>query len=110
KNFLERAVDPLALSIYTQITHELNRITGGLGVAITYKLEIPTIADEEKVEAERKNIEVSALTKLLDKGYSLDSAVDALQLSNSYKLLKEGSANTATIDNDKPDVDDGNEV
>lgn len=110
KNFLERAVDPLALSIYTQITHELNRITGGLGVAITYKLEIPTIADEEKVQAETKAIEATAINTLVDKGYTLDSVIEALDLSTRYKKLKKGDDSTTDIDNDKPDVDEGNEV
>lgn len=107
--FSKRAVYPLALRDYTQITHELNRITGGLGVAISFKYEIPKIADAEKVEAETKQIEVTAILALTDKGYSLDTAVDALQLSNSYKLLKTGTG-AAKIDNPKPDVDKNGEV
>src|SRR5690606_17148148 len=35
KTFSKRAVYPLALRNYTQITHELNRVTGGTGIAIT---------------------------------------------------------------------------
>lgn len=109
KTFAKRAVYPLLLRNYTQLTHELNRITNGLGVAITFDYEIPTVADEEKVQAETKTYEVTALIALTDKGYSLDSAIDALQLSNSYKLLKTGSG-SPKIDNDKPDVDEGKEV
>lgn len=110
QNFIVRAVEPLALAVYTQITHELNRITGGLSVAITFKLTIPAIAEEEKVQAETKQVEVAMITALLDKGYSLDSAVDALKLSNAYKLLELGDQSTTDIDNDKPDVDEGDEV
>lgn len=109
KNFLLRAVSPLALSIYTQITHELNRITGGIGVAITYELEIPTIADEEKVQAETKSVETNTIIQLVAQGFTLDSIVDSLQLSNSYKLLKIGGGSTK-IENDKPEVDEGDEV
>lgn len=108
QNFIVRAVEPLALTIYTQITHELNRITNGLGVAITFKVTIPAVAEEELVQAETKNMEVTALGSLLERGYSLDSAVDALKLSNSYKLLKNNG--TIKIENDKPDVDEGGEV
>ena len=36
--FAENVVDPLLLRNYTQLTHELNRITGGMGMAITYDL------------------------------------------------------------------------
>lgn len=111
QNFIRFTVEPLALRIYTQITHELNRITGGLGVAITFKIELPAIAEEEKVQAETKNIEITALKQLLEQGYSLDTAVEALDLSPRYKLLKLGVADNAEIDdNDKPDVDDGGEV
>ncbi len=107
--FAKRAVRPLLLRNYTQITHELNRITGGLGVAITYKYEIPAISDAEFVKAKTKNIEVQMINSLIEQGYTLDSAVDALELSPAYKLLKQGSGG-AVIDNDKPDVDEGNEV
>lgn len=110
QNFMLLAVDPLALRIYTQITHELNRITNGLGVSITYEIEIPVISDEEKVKAETKQVEVTTINLLLAQGYTLDSIVDALELSNGYKLLKEGATNNTQIDNDKPDVDEGGEV
>ncbi len=110
QNFIVRAVEPLALSIYTQITHELNRITNGLGVAITFELPIPAIADEELVQAQTKSSEVTSLNVLLDKGYSLDTAVDALALSPRYKLLKIDTTTQTIIENDKPDVDEGGEV
>lgn len=108
--FAKRAVNPLALRNYTQITHELNRITGGIGVAITYKYDIPAISDAEKVKAETKAVEMQMIRDLVLAGYTLDSAVDALELSPAYKNLKIGATSTTTIDNDKPDVDDGNEV
>lgn len=110
-SFAKRAVKPLALRIYSQITHELNRITGGLGVAITFKYEIPAVSDALKVRAETKQIESEIILKYTSDPYnwSLDSVVEAFQLSNSYKLLKKGDA-PAVIDNDKPEVDEGDEV
>jgi phage portal protein BeeE len=107
--FAKRAVDPLALRNYTQITHELNRITGGLGVAITYKYEIPAISDQDKVRSETKNIESQVILKMVEAGYSLESIVEAFDLPDRYKLLKINNT-VAVIDNDKPDVDDGDEV
>jgi phage portal protein BeeE len=107
--FAKRAVDPLALRNYTQITHELNRITGGLGVAITYKYEIPAISDQDKVRADTKRVESDVIVKMTDAGYSLDSIVDAFKLSESYKLLKTDNSKPK-IENDKPDVDEGDEV
>jgi phage portal protein BeeE len=109
KNFSKRAVYPLALRTYTQITHELNRITGGLGIAITFKYDIPIVADEEKVQAEKKNVEANIIRTMVLEGYSLDSIVDAFELSNGYKLLKKEEI-IAVIENDKPDVDQGDEV
>lgn len=108
--FVENTLRPFATKIWTKFTHELNRITGGLGVAITFDLEVPTIADEEKVDAERKKVELDIISQALDRGYSLDSIVDAFELSNSYKLLEKGEDENAIIENDKPDVDEGDEV
>lgn len=109
KGFAKRAVYPLLLRNYTQLTHELNRITNGLGVALTFEYDIPTVSDEEKVDAERKQIEAQTITSMLDAGYSLESIVNAFEFSNAYKLLKKGN-DKATIVNDKPDVDEGGEV
>lgn len=108
--FVEYTIRPLATRIWTKMTNELNRITGGLGYAITFDLETPGIAEEEKVIAETKKIELDLITTALDRGYSLDSIVDAFGLSNGYKLLEKGSDEDATIENDKPDVDEGGEV
>lgn len=109
-SFAKRTVEPLALRNYTQITHELNRMTGGIGIAITFKYDIPAISDAEKVKAETKSIEIGMINELITAGFTLDSAVDALGLSNSYKLLKLGEQAPAIIENDKPDVDEGSEV
>lgn len=107
--FAKRAVYPLLLRNYTQLTHELNRITGGLGIAIAFDYEIPSVADSEKVKAETKQVEAGLITSLTTAGYSLDSIVNAFDLSNRYKLLKKGTE-PAVIDNPKPEVDEGNEV
>lgn len=109
--FAKRAVKPLALRIYSQITHELNRITGGLGVSLTFKYDIPAVSDAEKVKAETKQIEGDIIIKYTSEPYnwSLESVVEAFQLSNSYKLLRQGTQ-PVVIDNDKPEVDEGNEV
>lgn len=109
RGFAKRAVNPLLLRNYAQITHELNRITGGLGVAITYDYEIPQVADQEKVVADTNKTRVETIKELLDMGYSLDSIVDALELSPRFKLLKKGEE-APVIVNDKPEVDEGNEV
>lgn len=107
--FSKRAVYPLLLRNYTQITHELNRITGGLGVSITFNYDIPAVADEEKVVAETNNVRVDTVSKLLTLGYSLESIANALELPATFKLLSK-TDEPLVIDNDKPEVDEGNEV
>lgn len=110
RGFAKRVVYPRALKIYSRLTHELNRITGGIGVAITFDYEIPEIADRKKVEAEVMATNTDTILKLVDKGYELDSVIDALKLPQNYKLLKLGENNNTEIENDKPQVDEGGEV
>lgn len=107
--FLKYTVKPFALRIWTRFTHELNRITGGLGFAITFEMEEVGVADEEKAKADRKAVELGIIEKGLNLGYSLDSIVDAFELSVGYKTL-EISEKPAVIENDKPEVDEGGEV
>jgi hypothetical protein len=107
--FIGDIVDTLCLRIWTRITFEMNRITGGLGFAITYDLDIPGVAEEEKVQAETKSIEFDLIDRAVKSGYALNSVVDAFGLSNGYKLLEEGYVKPE-IHNDKPDVDEGDEV
>lgn len=106
--FAKRAVKPLALRIYTQITHELNRITNGLGVAITFDYKIPAIADQEKVEAETKLLNSSLINQMVAQGYSLDSIVEAFELPQAYKNLV--LIVPPSEDTDDEDVDEGGEV
>ena len=107
--FIKYTVEPFATKIYSRLTHELNRITSGLGYAITFDLEVPGIAEEEKINAERKMIEFNLINQAVMNGYSLDSVVDAFGLSKGYKLLKQGYTPPVIV-NDKPEVDGGDEV
>lgn len=88
--FVKYALNPMTLKIWSKFTHELNRITGGTGVALTYELEVPKIADEEKVNAEAIEIQARTVSTLTTEGYTLESAiayVDTGQLE-SLKLGK----------------------
>jgi phage portal protein BeeE len=110
KTFAKRAVYPLALRNYTQITHELNRITGGIGIAITFKYDIPTVADELYVNAQTTEVQFRTLKTAVDAGFTLESSIDAFELPTNFKLLKVGEESTTVIENDKPDVDEGDEI
>lgn len=107
--FIRYAVKPFATRIYSRLTHELNRITGGLGYALTFDIDIPGVADEEKVEAERKKVEFELINQAVLSGYSLDSIINAFDLPEDYKLLKEGYQKPI-MDEDNPEVDEGNEA
>jgi phage portal protein BeeE len=74
--FVKYALNPMALKIWSKFTHELNRITGGTGVAITYDLEVPKIADEELIKAQAKQTDAATVSTLVLEGYTLASAVD----------------------------------
>src|SRR5690606_23148997 len=100
---------PLLTRNYAQLTHELNRITGGMGIALTFEYDIPAVADENKVVAETHILHANLLSSLELNGYSLDSIVDAFELPARVKLLKKDNS-APVIDNDKPQVDEGGEV
>lgn len=107
QNFMENVVDPIALKIWTGFTHELNRITGGLGVSIAYDILIPALADEEKVKEEQGKIRDERVQAWLDKGYSL-SSIKKYMASNDIEDLEK--TDVTEVKEDDPDVDEGDEV
>lgn len=107
QNFMENVVDPIALKIWTSFTHQLNRITGGLGVGIAYDIEIPALADEELVIEERGKVRDERAQAWLDKGYSISSIKKYLESGDLEDLEVE---EVKEDDEDDPDVDEGNEV
>lgn len=93
-NVAERIFDkyvvlPKAIKIWSKFTHEMNRITGGLGFAISFDYEISSLADEDKVRAEIKKTNFETLQSAINAGFSLESAVDALDLPPELKKLVE---------------------
>lgn len=98
KVFVKYALNPMTMKIWQKFTHELNRITGGTGVAITYDLEIPVIADEEKVKAEAKSVDAATVATLVEGGFELKTAIEYVQTGDISKLVK------ATVVEEKPDV------
>lgn len=103
--FVKYALSPMTLKIWSKFTHELTRITGGMGVAITYDLEIPQIADEEKVKAEARQIDATTLSTLLQEGYTIKSAVEYIKTGDLDALQQ----NTVPIE-DKPEILDAEEA
>lgn len=99
------ALSPIAMKIWGKFTHELNRITGGIGVAITYDLPIPQIADEEKIKAEAKSVDASTVSTLVTNGFTLESAVKYVETGDITELEEK----PVTEEQDDPEVTDAEE-
>ena len=79
--FSRRVIYPMLVKIYSKLTHELNRVTGGMGYALSFHYEVPMLTDTRKLQAE-------ALKTMIDAGFTIDSSVEALRLPESYKGLQ----------------------
>ena len=109
--FIDNCVRPFATKLWTQFTHELNRLTGGLGYLITFDLETPHIAEEDKAFAEAQATSTATLLSVLALGYTLESAVEALQLDESFLVLDKPEMEVAEEPEDNiEEVDEGDEV
>lgn len=102
-NVAERVFDkyvvlPKLTQVWTDFTHELNRITGGLGYAITFDFDTTVLADEEKVNAETKQIQLQTLSNALMAGFSMESAIYALDLPKDFLQLQEREVEVETND------------
>lgn len=108
QNLAEQVIDPITLDIWSQFNHELNRITNGMGSAITYKYDIPAISDQQKIKASQKSIDAATMISLVNQGWQLDNIVAAFDYPKEYTLLGE-----ATLPEPEPEtvnVDEGSEV
>lgn len=108
RNFVENTINPLLLKVWTSFTHELNRITGGLGYAIVYDLDIPSVSYDKKVQAETHQITLTTISNALQAGFDIKSVLEAIDAPESYQSLVSGYVQPAKQDD--PDVDMGNEV
>ena len=108
--FIDNAVRPFATKIWTRFTHELNRVTGGLGYAITVEIETPHVAEEDEAYSRIKGQDTTTLTHLLDKGFTLESAVKALGLSEDYLLLERAEVEEPVIEDVEEEVDEDDAV
>lgn len=108
RNFVENTINPLLLKVWTSFAHELNRITGGLGYAIVYDLDIPSVSDDEKVQAETHQITLTTISNAITAGFDIKSVLEAIEAPESYQSLVSGYVKPVTQDD--PYVDTGNEV
>lgn len=88
--FTRRRVYPALMAFWDQFQFELDRIVGGLGYAIQFKLELPDLTERLKVRAETDEIRVRSITTLIQAGSTPADAVKALNLNDSWRGVARG--------------------
>ena len=78
--FTRRRVKPALRKFWSEFQHELDRITGGLGYAIAWHLDMPELTDRKKTEAEIAEKNVKNLKELIIAGSKPVAACIALNL------------------------------
>lgn len=85
--FIENTLKPLCMTVWDKWQFELDRITGGLGYGITFRLDLPAQTEVEKIQAETQQIRINNLIQLVNMGASVESAAEALGLPDAYRRL-----------------------
>lgn len=88
REFVEGVIEPFTKNIWSQWTHEMNRITGGIEAVIKFDLVIPAVVDEDKVIEETKKIRDDRIKQYIDLGYSLESIKSYLDTDDITALEK----------------------
>lgn len=88
--FIKRRVHPALMSFWSQFQHELDRITGGLGYAFQFDLELPELTERLKVKAETKKIQLETLRDAIYEGSLPSAAVKALDLPEKWLKVADG--------------------
>lgn len=84
--FTRRRVKPALIKFWSQFQHELDRITGGLGYAIDFHLDMPELTDRRRVEAETKQTITENLIRLIEAGSKPAEACKVLDLDTEKWL------------------------
>lgn len=90
RNFTKRRVYPALRKFWSQFQHELDRITGGLGYAIQFDLEIPELTDRLKIKTEISEKNVANLLSLIQNGAAPTATVKALGLNKDWLNVANG--------------------
>ena len=88
--FMRNRVFPALVSFWSQFQHELDRITGGLGYAIQFDLDLPELTEQLKDKAEVARVRTETLVKLINAGASASAAVQALDLPDNWNSAAQG--------------------
>jgi phage portal protein BeeE len=90
QQFIRNRVYPALITFWSQFQFELDRITGGLGYAIQFEIEIPELTERAKVKAETAEKNTDTIIKLIQAGADPTSTVKALELSPAWLKVAAG--------------------
>ena len=90
QQFIRNRVFPALTTFWSQFQFELDRITGGLGYAIQFEIEIPELTERAKVKAETAKQNAETLTALIKAGADATSTVKALELPEAWLQVAAG--------------------
>ena len=85
--FDKYVIKPKLVQIWSDFTHELDRITDGLGVAISFDFNPTALADEQKVFNEAKQVQLNTYLTALQAGFKAEDAIEALDLPPEFEKL-----------------------
>lgn len=93
--FIKRRVYPALMAFWDQFQFELDRVTGGLGYAIQFELELPDLTERLRVKAEIARTKSETLVQMIQAGASAREAVRALDLDEKWLGAARGIWNKA---------------
>lgn len=99
QQFIRNRVFPALMGFWSQFQFELDRITGGLGYAIQFELDIPELTERASVKAETSKKNADTLTALISAGADPTSTVQALELSEPWLRVAAGIYNKTLAGN-----------
>ena len=88
--FTKRRIYPALVTFWSQFQHELDRITGGLGYAIQFDLEIPELTERQHTRALIAKENAATLRELIEAGADPVASCEALGLGDSWKTVATG--------------------
>ena len=104
QQFIKRRVFPALMSFWSQFQHELDRITGGLGYGIQFRLEVPELTERAAQKADTAKVNADTITQLIQAGADPTSTVKALQLPEAWTSVAAGIYNKVLAEQSSPNI------
>lgn len=99
--FIKNRIYPALVAFWNQFQFELDRITGGLGYGIQFRLELPDLTERQKTKAEIGKVRAETIKSLIEAGAGPREAVNALELPDSWLGVARGIYSRSLVAVDK---------